>query len=351
MLSSISQLITEIRFWLHLATLLLGPLKENFLCILHNKKNDPSYQGLPEDPAELYKELSTTHKGTLNKLVRDKVLNKNDLKILLPTGGEKKTDSSQFDVTLITTLIINCTTLQPPKNGWNQKTPPTNDPSVAAYILLGKYWRNCLIHELDPKSIDQALFDAKWDEGVAIVKGLGGDITDMETLKTTSLDPKQDMIIKSLLEYGHIEVEKLRNRVGEFSSDLNTHELKVDGQVRQIDGQVQQIGGQVQQIGGQVQQIGGEVHQIQKRLDQQNEDNKDIHNKIDEQAQQIDEQSQQIDEQAQQRDDEMKEIKNKMESYDQMINQLKDILSAMQKVKKKDNNIPSNKIGKHINPI
>ena len=337
MLPSISQLITEIRFWLHLATLLLGPFKENLLCILHNKKNDPSYDGLPEDPAKLYKELSTTHKKKLDELVGYKVLNKNDFKILLPTGGEKKTYSSKFDVTLITVLIINCTKLQPPKNGWNQKSPPKNDPSVAAYILLGKYWRNCVIHELDPKSIDQALFDAKWDEGVAIVKGLGGDIIEMETLKTTSLDPKQDMIINSLLEYGHIEVEKLRNRVGEFSSDLNTHKLKVDGQVRQIDGEVQQIG--------------GEVHQIQKRLDQQNEDNKDIHNKIDEQAQQIDEQSQQIDEQAQQRDDEMKEIKNKMESYDQMINQLKDILSAMQKVKKKDNNIPSNKIGKHINPI
>ena len=79
--STIKNLIKEIEFWLHLAILLHGPMKENFLCVLHNKKNDPTYQGLPEDPAELFKELSTTHRKTLNKLVREKVLNKNDLKI------------------------------------------------------------------------------------------------------------------------------------------------------------------------------------------------------------------------------------------------------------------------------
>ena len=155
MLTSIGQLIQKIRFWLHLATLLHGPLKENFLRILHNKKNDPSYQGLPEDPAELFKELSTTHKNKINKLVREKVLNKNDLKILLPKNGE--THSSQFDITLITVLIINCTTLQPPRDGWNQKKPPINDPSVAANILLGRIWRNFLNHT-DAYSIDEALF-------------------------------------------------------------------------------------------------------------------------------------------------------------------------------------------------
>ena len=170
MLTSIGQLIQKIRFWLHLAILLHGPLKENFLCILHNKKDDSSYKVLPEDPAKLYKELSTTYKETLNKLVKDKVLNKNDLKILLPTNTNKKTDSNQFDVTLITVLIINCTTLQPPKNGWNQKSPPTNDPSVAANVLLGRNWRNYLNHT-DAYSIDQAIFDVKWDEGVDIVQG------------------------------------------------------------------------------------------------------------------------------------------------------------------------------------
>ena len=136
MLTSIKQLIQKIKFWLRLAILLHGPLKENYLCILHNKKNDPSYRGLPEDPAELYKELSTTHKRTLNKLVKDKVLKKHDHEILLPKNTGNKTDSSQFDVTLITVLIINCTTLQPPRDGWNQRLPPTNDPSVAANILL-----------------------------------------------------------------------------------------------------------------------------------------------------------------------------------------------------------------------
>ena len=208
--------------------LLHGPLKENFLRILHNKKNDLSYQGLPEDPAELYKELSTTHKKTLNKLAKDKVFNKNDLKILLPTNTNNKTDSNQFDVTLITVLIINCTKLQPPRNDWNQKTPPTNDPSVSANVLLGRNWRNCLFHELDAHSIDEALFDVKWDEGVDIVQGLGGDVK-MATLKTTSLDPKQELITFSLLEFSQIEVDKLRRRVCVLENTTNG----VDSQTQQ----------------------------------------------------------------------------------------------------------------------
>ena len=224
--------------------------------------------------------MSTTHKKTLYKLVKDKVLNKNDLDILLPANTYNKTDSSKFDVTLITVLIINCTTLQPPRNGWGQKTPPTNDPSAAANVLLGRNWRNCLFHELDAYSIDEALFDVKWDEGVAIVQGLGGDISEMETLKTTSLDPKQEMIIFSLMEFNQIKLDKLRRRFCVLEATTNG----VDSQAQQTAGKVQQIDGEVQQLTGEVLQIDGEIHQIQQRLDQENEA---IHNKIEKQAQHI----------------------------------------------------------------
>ena len=288
---TITQLIEKIKFWLHLAILLHGPLKENLLHILHNKKNDPSYKGLPEDPTELYKELST-HEETLDKLVSDKFLNKNDRKILLPTNG--KTDSSKFDVTLITVLIINCTTLQPPRDGWDQKSPPTNDPSVAANVLLGRYWRNYL-HHTDAYSIDEAIFDVKWNEGVDIVQGLGGDVSEMAALKTTSLDPKQELITFSLLEFSQIEVDKLRRRVCVLETTTNT----VDSQTQQTAAEVQQIDGKVQQIDGNVQQIDDEVQQIQQRLDRQIDniasDKEAIHNKIDDQTQQIDGKVQQID--------------------------------------------------------
>ena len=319
--------------------LLHGPLKENFLRILHNKKNDLSYQGLPEDPAELYKELSTTHKKTLNKLAKDKVFNKNDLKILLPTNTNNKTDSNQFDVTLITVLIINCTTLQPPKNGWNQKSPPKNDPSVAANVLLGRNWRNYLNHT-DAYSIDQAIFDVKWDEGVDIVQGLGGDVSEMATLKTTSLDPKQELITFSLLEFSQIEVDKLRRRVCVLETTTNT-----------VDSQTQQTAAEVQQIDGKVQKIDDEVQQIQQRLDRQIDniasDKEAIHNKIDDQTQQIDGKVQQIDGKVRQIDGEVKGLKKKIADHNLMSNQLKEISIEMEKLRNRNqkNFIPSNRIG------
>ena len=136
---SISQVIKEIEYWLRLATILHGPLKQNLLCVLHNKSNNPSYQGLPEHPSELYKELSTTHKSAINKLVKAKV--KDQLEILLPKNSDNKTYSEAFDVTLLVVLIINCTTLSPPQDGW-YKTPPDSDTGVAANVVRGREWRS-----------------------------------------------------------------------------------------------------------------------------------------------------------------------------------------------------------------
>ena len=322
---TITQLIEKIKFWLHLAILLHGPLKENLLHILHNKKNDPSYKGLPEDPTELYKELSTTHKNTLYKLVKDKVLNKNDLDILLPANTYNKTDSSKFDVTLITVLIINCTTLQPPRDGWDQKSPPTNDPSVAANVLLGKYWRNYLYHT-DAYSIDEAIFDVKWNEGVDIVQGLGGDISDMAALKTSSLDPLQENMNISLLEFNQIVVDRLRRRVCELESTT-------DG----VNKQAQQNAGEIQQNAAEIQQNAGEIQQLQQRIDQQNEDieadNEFIHNKIDEQAQQTSE--------------EIQKLKNEIANHNLMFEDFKILSIEMTKLKTKvqENFIPSKRTG------
>ena len=118
--------------WLRLAIFLHGPLKETLLHVLHNKSKDVTYNGLPEDPSALYTQLLTTHQNTINSLVKKNVLKKDQLELLLPTNGHKKTYSNTFDITLLVVLIINCTTLPPPVNGWNQKIPLHNDFSVAA---------------------------------------------------------------------------------------------------------------------------------------------------------------------------------------------------------------------------
>ena len=116
---SITDAIREIQWWLRLATFLVCPLQIALLFVLHNKGNRTDYSGLPEDETELYKEF-LRRKVEIDKLVKDGVLNKAQHDTLLPPG-QNKTDSSVFDVTLIIVLIINFTTLPPPKKRMEKK--------------------------------------------------------------------------------------------------------------------------------------------------------------------------------------------------------------------------------------
>ena len=225
-LQTISKVTQEIQYWLRLATVLHGPLKQSLLCVLHNKNNDPSYKGFSEDPSDLYRELSTNHKGTINKLVKDRVLKKDQIEVLLPTNGDNKTFSDAFDITLLVVLIINCTTLPPPQDGWKQKTPPDSDTGVAANVIRGREWRNFLNHT-DANVIDEAAFNLKWTEGIAIIQGLGGSTRQMATLKTISLDPKHELVLKSLYNFN----TKISAKQHKHDLDITDLKTKVNNDI------------------------------------------------------------------------------------------------------------------------
>ena len=70
------------------------------------------------------------------------ILKKDQMEIILPTNGDKKTYSNQFDVTVIVILIINYTNLPTPIGGWKQKDPQTADKGIIATSLHGRNWRN-----------------------------------------------------------------------------------------------------------------------------------------------------------------------------------------------------------------
>ena len=216
---SISQQIKDIDLWLRLAVFLHGPLKQHLLIVLHNKNNQ-GYQGLPEDPTELYKELSTVHYGTIIKLRRKRVLNDDQLEVLLPTNGENKTYSDTFDVTLLVVLIINFTTLPSPVNGWNQKVPHESDTSIAANVLRARAWRNFLNHSV-ANGIDKALSDRKWTEAANIIKGLDGSVDATLELKTISLDPKNEIVVKSLMEFNERKIERIQAKIDDNHKDVS----------------------------------------------------------------------------------------------------------------------------------
>ena len=202
--------------WFRLAVAQRGPVKQKLSDVLHNKTNDNCYQGLPEDPSKLYHELSTTHKPTIVALKKKKVLNDGQIELLLPTNGDIKTFSEKFDVTLIVLLIINFTTLPPPVNGWF-KPPLDSDASVAANVLRARAWRNFLNHT---DIIEQTGFETKWKEGISILIGLGGSANDMTPLKTVSLDPKHEILIKSLMDFNERKIEKVRSQATDNTNKI-----------------------------------------------------------------------------------------------------------------------------------
>ena len=148
---SINDVINAVQFWLRLAIFLHDLLKNSLIWVLHNKLNDPSYDGLPEDPYKLY-EFFKNHK-TLQQLIKNKKLQQDQINLIFPPN-DNRTFSSKFDVTLTCFLIRNCCDrLQPPANGWGDKNPPDSDQSIAANVIRAREWRNFVHHE-EPNEID-----------------------------------------------------------------------------------------------------------------------------------------------------------------------------------------------------
>ena len=193
-----------------MACVVHGPLKESLLRVLHNEDNDPSYKGLPKDPTELYNELSTIHKPKIDNLVKKKVLNPDQFELLLPTNGSKKTYSSICDITLIVLMIISFTTLPPPKGGW--KNPDPSDNGVSANVVHGRNWRNFVNH-VSADTISNNILNTKWLEGIAIVKALGGSVQEMNSVKSMSLDPNNNVVLASLNTYINQIESKLKNDI------------------------------------------------------------------------------------------------------------------------------------------
>eukprot|EP00111_Clytia_hemisphaerica_P007882 TCONS_00022889-protein len=203
---TVAQAIQEIENWLRLATLLNEPLKESLLALLHNDYNH-NYVGLPRNPAALNAELRK-QQININQLAKKGVLKKDQVDTLLPPNSNQ-TDSQTFDITLIIVLIINFTTLPPPKNGWNKKIA-AGDSSHSAYVILARDWRNRLLHA-DAKSIDLNEFNLRWNEGEKIVIGLGFTTYNMNALRTRPLDVTNNLVVQSLSFFSKKILNELAN--------------------------------------------------------------------------------------------------------------------------------------------
>ena len=93
-------------------------IKKGLLCFLHNTFGDPSYTGLPVDPVELYSHMENFKNDKQNEL--REVLSRRDWDRLCPTSAGKS-NSNDWDVTLIMVVITNSSQLPAPDNSWFKK--------------------------------------------------------------------------------------------------------------------------------------------------------------------------------------------------------------------------------------
>ena len=205
--------------WFRLVLLLFGPIREALLNILH----DSSY-GLPRPPADLFKSLSKPSiKLKLSNLRKKGILKKNQWELIFPIG-KQETNSNLFDVTIIVLLIEVCTTLWPANSNWRDKNPPLEDISVAAFVIRARELRNYLQHFPSTDQLDNDEFQIKWKDGIDILIGLSysGSMTDANELKYITLDPKNNIVFRSMLIYLQVQQEKLLENIKENSKSFAT---------------------------------------------------------------------------------------------------------------------------------
>ena len=217
--TSLASIITTYEPWLHYGTFVHEPLKESLLGVLHNLSGDTSYDGLPTNPKDLYREFDKNHRFTLNKLLGKGILKKDHMQLIFPPN-KQETYSNKFDVTLLAVLIRNCCKLPPPVNGWEDKNPPSSDHSKAANVIRARELRN-FFHHTEPKDFDKQTFDAKWLEGDEVVNRLSYKY-DSQALKTASLDPTKLSVVHSLLQFLQINQNAIQKQIDSNAEDMKS---------------------------------------------------------------------------------------------------------------------------------
>ena len=217
-MAPLASTIKKYEHWFHYGTFIHEPLKTSLLNLFHNVSGDTSYNGLPSNPKDLYRELDQNHKGTLMKLQQKGVLKQDQMLLIFP-NHRKETFSDKFDVTLLVVLIINCCNLPLPVNGWKDKHPPISDISVGANVIRARELR-IFFHHTDPMDFDKQILEKKWLEGDTVVSALGYNYNS-KALKTASLDPTKMSVVLSLVQFLQIEQDASKKQI-----DKNTENSK-----------------------------------------------------------------------------------------------------------------------------
>ena len=129
--------------------------------------------------------------------------------------------SRDFDITLLMLLLRNICGLIPPATGWDS-LPLDADTSAEANIARVKYYRNHVYGNASQASVDDATFNAYWQEISNALVGLGADAAAINTLKTQSMDPVSEKHYQELLRECKKDDDNSKDRLDEIEGNLKS---------------------------------------------------------------------------------------------------------------------------------
>ena len=129
--------------------------------------------------------------------------------------------SRDFDITLLMLLLRNICGLIPPATGWDS-LPLAADTSAEANIARVKYYRNHVYGNASQASVDDATFNAYWQDISNALVGLGADAAAINTLKTQSMDPVSEKHYQELLRECKKDDDNSKDRLDEIEGNLKS---------------------------------------------------------------------------------------------------------------------------------
>ena len=179
-------------------------------------------------PTNLYIVLAG-NKATLRTLRTRKVINATQWGKLFPAISTS-VSSAQFDITLLMVLLRNLCGLTSPATGWD-KLPAVTDLSREADIARVKYYRNTVYGHAERASVDDAAFNAYWDDIRDTLVRLGGVKykTAIDKLETEVMDPDLEDHYKELLRQWKKDEDNVKDQLNEVIKKLDDLESSVKG--------------------------------------------------------------------------------------------------------------------------
>lgn len=165
--------------------------------------------------------------SALQLLQKKRVLNVTQWGKLYP-AIRTSVSSRDFDITLLMVLLRNICRLIPPPTGWDA-LPPVTDTSVEADIARVKYFRNTVYGHAEQASVDDALFNAYWQDIRDALVRLGGASygVAIDDLKNDCMDPEIEDHYEELLKQWKKDDDNIKDILQEIDRKLD--ELKTSG--------------------------------------------------------------------------------------------------------------------------